>query len=173
MSNIKFDKELDVGGGTVDYLKTPWSFEETVARIYSAAGYDIFDIDEYKTSFEVVGSFNGKGFRLYDYCEDREVHIGGEKEDLNVRDLTEALVKVLSEVEPTPYEAEEFYDYREGYEWPVKIKDYEIRQWLEEGWNVGKTDEVADVDAVEWFSKTYHEVKKVDDYVLFRSPRTK
>ena len=100
------------------YLDSPFSFEETVARLITLSGQDpTADTDQYKVSVEFVGLFNGHKFSLYDYKEDREIHIGG-NDELDVEGLTKALLSGLATVEPTPYQANEYYDQELGHGWP-------------------------------------------------------
>ena len=76
--------------------ESPWSFEETVARIATASGQPVKSDDRYKTSVNFVGVFAGQRFTLYDYKEDRTIHIGGS----NALDV-----------------AKEYYDEKKGHGW--------------------------------------------------------
>jgi hypothetical protein len=105
------------GGHFRDYFKGPWSFEETVARLITASGQPAESSDQEKSSVDFVGVFEGQRFTLYDYKEDRQIHIGGENE-LNVAGLIEELTKELASVQPTEYVAREFYNERKGHQWP-------------------------------------------------------
>lgn len=98
------------------YYLSPWSFEETVARLITASGKPAESDDQHKTLVCFEGSFDGQRFTLYDYKEDRRLHIGGSAE-LDWRELSEELTKELKKVEPTPYTAKEFYDQKGEHSW--------------------------------------------------------
>ena len=98
------------------YYESPWSFEETVARLVTASGQPINSFDEYKSSVNFVGTFEGQRFTLYDYKEDRAIHIGG-NDELDISNLVVALTDALNLVEPTPYKAKEYYADQRGHEW--------------------------------------------------------
>lgn len=104
-------KKIHINGTSLQgYLKTPWSFDEAAARIYAASGQDVFDAgDGYKVSFEATGEFNGAKFTLYDYKEDRTIHVGG-KHGLDVQALTAELIELLKSVEPKAFTAQTHYD---------------------------------------------------------------
>jgi|SRR5882672_4665549 len=104
------------GGSFRDYFKGPWSFEETVARLITASGQVAASCDEHKTSVEFLGRFEGQPFALYDYKEDREIHIGGQ-DGLNVAGLVKELLSELEAVQPTEYSAQEYYDEKKGHAW--------------------------------------------------------
>ncbi len=95
------------------YFKSPWSFEETTARLITASGQPAKSSDGYKTSVEFSGTFNGQVFTLYDYKGGDAFHIGGHHE-LDVTALQTALVDALRAVVPTPYTARRFYDETDG-----------------------------------------------------------
>lgn len=99
------------------YFHGPWSFEETVARIAAASGQPVQSDDDYKTSVSFEGTFNGQRFTLYDYKEDREIHVGGSAW-LDVDGLCDALKTALANVTPQPYAAPEFYDEKQGHSFP-------------------------------------------------------
>jgi hypothetical protein len=101
------------------YYESPWSFEETVARLITASGQPARSDDDYKTSVSFEGTYYGRRFTLYDYKESRNIHIGGNNE-LNVTGLVAALNRELAAVEPTPYEAKEYYDERISHSFPVQ-----------------------------------------------------
>jgi hypothetical protein len=87
-------------------------FEEVIARLYTLTknNYNMFDEgDKYKTSFLIIGTFQGEVFTLYDYKADNNVHIGGNS-NLNVNDLTIELVKLIEITQPTNFTAEYYYD---------------------------------------------------------------
>lgn len=101
------------------------TFEEMVARLYNLSNQNIFEQgDEYKTSFDIIGSFNGKPFTLYDWKGDNCVHIGGH-DDLEVPALRKELFKLIKKTSPKPYTAQLHYDscYDISYSYP--INDYE------------------------------------------------
>jgi hypothetical protein len=98
------------------YYRSPWSFEETVARLVTASGQPVNSDDGYKTSVNFKGTFGGRVFTLYDYKEDREIHIGG-MDGLDVFELGVELNHVLSQVEPTAYTAKEHYAEKKGHGW--------------------------------------------------------
>ncbi len=106
-----------MGTGLSGYLKTPWSFEETVARLLGA-GFVRQPGDEYKCSVEFIGTFKGQTFTLYDYKEDRELHIGSAT-DIDVEALTAELLPLLTAATPQPYEADEYYSDCKGHSWPL------------------------------------------------------
>ena len=96
----------------------PWSFEEVVARILAVSHQPIFDqTDRCKMSFEARGQFEGSAFTLYDYKEDRRIHIGGPA-GLKVEELKSALRPVLAHATPAPYEARIHYGRGGTYQWP-------------------------------------------------------
>jgi hypothetical protein len=102
-----------------DYFKSPWGFEETVARLVALSGQPATSSDQYKTSVEFRGAFDGEYFALYDYKSDREIHIGGTNA-LDVAGLQAALATALATVRPMPYQAQEFYDDASpGHQWPL------------------------------------------------------
>lgn len=115
---INWTTEIKSGTALRGYYDSPWSFEETVARLITASGQPAQSFDQYKTSVEFTGYLDGKVFTLYDYKEDREIHIGGEN-GLNVYLLQELLTAELRKVEPTPYSVKEYYDQMEGHSYPV------------------------------------------------------
>lgn len=85
------------------YLDTPWSFEETVARLLALApdGAVEYDIDG-KVAVEVTGTFRGEPFSVYDWKGSRgQLHLGGHR-SLDVLDLGPALVAALETVTPRP-----------------------------------------------------------------------
>lgn len=125
-SRLYFDAKIDACGTSLQGIyKSPWSFEETVARLVALTGQNpTGGSDEYKVSICFAGTFgNGSGgadvFTLYDYKEDRQIHVGGNHGRINVQELAAILTEDLSKVEPTPYKAEEFYDCKTGHQWPL------------------------------------------------------
>jgi hypothetical protein len=96
------------------YYESPWSFEETVARIITASGQPPKSGDDYKVSVEFEGRFKGQRFTLYDYKEGRSIHIGG-NDKLDVVGLVAQLTFDLDAVRPTPYRAKEYYCDKEGH----------------------------------------------------------
>lgn len=102
-----------------------WTFEETVARLITLTGQPATEqTDQYKVSVEFIGTFEGKVFTLYDYKEGRELHIGAAEKDVRwMSRLKEAIFAALKEVEPTPYQADEYYDRNEGHGWPARQVD--------------------------------------------------
>lgn len=112
---LKWDPDTDIGGTFLRAVyPSPWIFEETVARLITLSGQPAKSGDQYKTSVEFVGTFNGEIFDLHDYKEGRELHIGGH-ESLKVGGLIAALDLALGKVEPTPYTAKEYYDEKRGH----------------------------------------------------------
>lgn len=100
------------------FIDSPFSFEETVARLITLSGQDpTATTDQHKVSVEFTGLFNGHKFTLYDYKEDREIHIGG-NERLDVKGLIQELLVSLNSVEPSTYWAPEYYDQEQGHGWP-------------------------------------------------------
>ncbi|XWV25585.1 putative ORFan [Tupanvirus deep ocean] len=115
---IIFDQNTDVNFTSLrDYLEHPYSFEEAVARLYALAGWNIFDLcDQYKTTFEVCGTFNGEVFTLYDYKEDNKIHIGG-RESLDTIGLQKVLLELMDNATPKEYTASYHYGSEGGYSW--------------------------------------------------------
>ena len=113
MNLIPNDPNASFGGtGFKAYLATPWSFEETIARLLGA-GFERLDVDgDGKVSIEFIGSFGGQTFTLYDYKGDRALHIGWD--GLDVDGLNAALVALLMTATPVPYTATERYDECDG-----------------------------------------------------------
>ena len=120
-AGVEWKADADIDGTAYrTMLGQSFEFEETVARLLTASGQDATEQgDGYKVSVEFVGTFEGHVFTLYDYKEDREIHVGGHPE-LNVRGLLDALKVLLDGVPPTPYKTTEHYDERVGHSWPVK-----------------------------------------------------
>lgn len=116
---IQWNVNDGFGTGLRGYYCSPWPFELTVAKLITASGQPAKSYDGYKTSVEFSGMFDGQPFTLYDYKEDREIHIGGH-ESLNITGLYEVLTAALGSVDPTPYEAKEYYDECVGHSWPKK-----------------------------------------------------
>lgn len=100
------------------YYESPWSFEETVARLITASGQPARSFDQYKTSVEFRGTFHGHVFTLYDYKEGRTIHIGG-ADDLDRVGFVKALTAALMLVTPTPYTAAEYYSDKIGHSWGI------------------------------------------------------
>lgn len=111
MSNFKWDGAQSVSGSyLVGYMTSPWTFQETVARLITLSGQDpTKQTDQYKTSVEFYGYFKGKFFTLYDYKNDDMIHVGGHG-DLNVNELSSELVRELKGAPPTPYRARYWYE---------------------------------------------------------------
>jgi hypothetical protein len=87
-----------------------WTFERVVACLYNLSNQKIFKQgDKYKLSFEVVGSYDGKPFTLYDYKASYCVHIGG-NDDLNVPELKKELIQLIKNTKPKPFTARIHYD---------------------------------------------------------------
>lgn len=100
-------------------------FEQVVGRLYNVSGQEIFEQgDEYKLSFEVIGSYNGKPFTLYDWKGDKCVHIGG-KDDLDVIGLRKELSTLLKNTKEKPFTAKLHYDHCIGcsYSYPMNDND--------------------------------------------------
>lgn len=109
---IEFDSTRSSSGTSLrGYLRTPWSFPETVARLITLSGQqqDGTCGDAYKTSVEFVGTADGRVFTLYDYKGDGQIHIGGAA-GLDADRLTESLVAHLADAAPADYEAALNYD---------------------------------------------------------------
>lgn len=123
MFGFVFDKSLDVFGTSFKgYLATPYAFEETVARLYSLANYDIFSGCDHKSSFQISCKFRGNVFTLYDYKEDSLVHIGGH-DDLDVELLIINFLLVLQLTKPKEYVTKlKYYDDRHRtYLWRASV----------------------------------------------------
>lgn len=100
-------------------------FEDVVARLYNISNQNIFEQgDEYKLSFEIIGSYDNKPFTLYDYKGDNCVHIGG-NDDLDFVGLKKDLVKELKTTNPKHFTANLNYDHCKGctYSYPRKLSD--------------------------------------------------
>lgn len=117
MTKLNWRISSPIPTGLRGYLPTPWSFEETVARLITLSGQPARSSDIYKSSVNFTGTFDGHYFTLYDYKEDRRLHIGVSNNELPIFDMIDVLVKELAKVEPTPYVAEEFYEERIGHSW--------------------------------------------------------
>jgi hypothetical protein len=114
MDMIMWDAHASINGTSLrGYLRTPWSFEETVARLVTLSGQDpTARTDGYKVSVEFTGLFGGDVFTLYDYKGGGCLHVGGRS--LDVKALETELVSLLRTVEPTPYSATINYDESAG-----------------------------------------------------------
>lgn len=113
--SIRWTKQIPSGTSLLGYYtQSLWSFEETVARLITASGQEIESPDEYKCSFQFSGFFNGKVFTLYDYKEDRTIHIGG-NDPLILLTIQEHITFALLAVEPSFYIAKEYYDQKIGH----------------------------------------------------------
>lgn len=82
-----------------------FSFPEMVGRLRSLCDYDIFDDPIEKTSFNVIGTYKGNTFTLYDYKGDHNIHIGGYKGKLDVSELIRILADNIKKTQPCTYEA--------------------------------------------------------------------
>jgi hypothetical protein len=118
MGDLKWKGVETSGTYFRDYLHSPYSFEETVARLVTLSEQPIESPDGEKVSVEFTGTFKGQVFTLYDYKEDREMHIGGHSH-LAVEGLDLVLQQELASTHPTPYTAKEYYDTQEGHQWPT------------------------------------------------------
>jgi hypothetical protein len=120
MSDLQWGGDLPHGGAWLrGYFCSPWRFTETVARLIAASGQPAKSMDEYKTSVNFRGAFKGSYFSLYDYKEDREIHIGGDN-TLDVEGLQAALIEALAAVAPVTYEAQEYYDRKRSHSFSGK-----------------------------------------------------
>jgi hypothetical protein len=80
-----------------------WTFESVLARLNSIANQVIFDDGNFdKSCFEINGTYRGQFFNLYDYKEDRCIHIGGGPE-LDVKDLITELNELIKAAVPKPF----------------------------------------------------------------------
>jgi hypothetical protein len=120
MSDIKWTTARHGSTQLIAYYESPWSFEETVARLVTASGQPAASPDGgEKVSVEFTGAYRGQPFILYDYKGDRSIHIGGGHElTAPVRGLVNQLTEILSLVEPTPYQVAERYDEKKSHSWP-------------------------------------------------------
>lgn len=115
---LLWDETLDTCGTSLrGYLVSPYPFEETVARLYALTEQRPASVDMEKVSVEFVGQWQGAVFTLYDYKEDRELHIGGHS-GLDVAGAQSAVLAALAAVTPRPYQAAEYYDACQGHRWP-------------------------------------------------------
>ncbi|XWV26925.1 hypothetical protein QJ857_gp0125 [Tupanvirus soda lake] len=121
-TSVVFDQNADTNFTSLrGYLTHPYSFEEAVARLYSLAGWNIFELcDQYKTTFEVSGTFNGQVFTLYDYKEDNVIHIGG-RDSYDIKELQKNLLELMENVKPKEYTASYHYGSEGGYSWMEKM----------------------------------------------------
>jgi hypothetical protein len=118
MNELIFTTNVVYGGTSFrSYYDSPWTFEETVARLLTLSGQPAKSLDEYKTSVEFRGTFKGQVFTLYDYKEDRAFHVGG-TEALDVVGLAIVLTGYLKDSPPSPYAAREYYNDKTGHGWP-------------------------------------------------------
>ena len=110
MNQIIFDENADSSGHFLDYITPPYPFEESVARLYALAGYEIFDCtDEFKLSFNASGTYKGKPFSIYDWKCDNLLHVGG-KDDFDIVSFKKDIVKLMKTVKPKHYEAKYYYN---------------------------------------------------------------
>lgn len=117
---IVWDAHADGFGTSLQgYLKTPYRFEELVARLITLSGQPAKSFDEYKTSVQFTGLFRGHVFTLYDYKEDAAIHIGATSR-AHVADLPAVLQPLLAAVVPTPYDVPTFYDRKQPHRFPVR-----------------------------------------------------
>jgi len=119
MFGIVFDKDRDTNMTSFrGYLPSPYSFQETVGRLYTMAGDDMFRDCDGKCSFHITGVFSNTVFTLYDYKEDDLIHIGGH-ENLRIDQLIIYLNMMLKVTEPTPYVAQYHYETNRTYQWKL------------------------------------------------------
>lgn len=120
MPTITWNDQLPTGGTSLrGMFDSPWSFEETVARLYAASGQVPQSCDGGdKTTVEFVGDFLGAPFTVYDYKGDRQLHIGG-REKLDVIGLQTALAHALAGVEPKTYRLTSVTRPRDLHHWPT------------------------------------------------------
>lgn len=117
MFGIVFDKDRDINNTSFrGYLPSPYSFQETVGRLYTMAGDDMFRDCDDKCSFHITGMLENTVFTLYDYKEDDLIHIGGH-ENLRIDQLIIYLNMMLKVTEPTPYVAQYHYETNRTYHW--------------------------------------------------------
>lgn len=96
-----------------------WTFEKVVACINNLSDQNIFErTDKYKVSFELVGTYKGICFTLYDWKEDNCVHIGG-TEDLDIDGLKKELIEVIKMTEPKPFKTRLYYTCEKYYSYPI------------------------------------------------------
>ena len=114
-SALVWDSGADIKGTYfVDYLDYPISFEELVARLITLSEQDpTTQTDDYKTSVEFVGEYNGETFTIYDYKGDMRLHIGGTGR-LDTASLIQHLRDTLYACSPTPYTAQMHYGSHAG-----------------------------------------------------------
>lgn len=116
---IQFSTEakehFDSGSGWFEFNpvnKLNWSFEETLARILGAfpiSEHDAILTQDDKSCFCAYGLLNGFPFRVYDWREDRCIHVGmpnhqGEPpKGFRKSEFVHAFKMALSKVKPEPF----------------------------------------------------------------------
>jgi hypothetical protein len=104
-----FDQNETFGGGTslAGYFTSPFSFEETIARLVTLSGVQPFENIDDKVWFEFIGRFDGKLFTLYDYKSSEQFHIGAADggRGFDIGAFSVALDSALRSVQPTPFRA--------------------------------------------------------------------
>jgi hypothetical protein len=119
MNQLIFNKDqVCIGTSFADYLETPYSYHEAVARLYALVNYNIFqETDQYKSSFGITGTYKGDVFTLYDYKCDEAIHIGCHGAclipelsniELDIKSFKKDLLEVMKETKPNT--AKYYYD---------------------------------------------------------------
>jgi hypothetical protein len=149
--SLIWTRDAAAGGTSLrGYLDPPFDFEETVARLITVSGQPAESSDDYKTSVEFVGIWKGRTFTLYDYKEDRQIHIGG-GDHLDVEGLRGAVLDAIEDVTPTPYEAREYYDRQRGHAWPKgnPIMKFNVHLYVSVRVKVANVEAASQLEAVE------------------------
>ena len=105
-------------------LRTEFSFEESVARLYNLSNQEIFfdDDDKDKITFEATGTYKGEVFTLYDWKGGQCIQIGGTRA-LDVVGFIKKLKRLLAKTEPKHFEARSAYT-GERFSFPSKNLKY-------------------------------------------------
>lgn len=121
MTTLTWNQQRTSGGHSLrGYLDTPWSFEETVARLAALSDQEpaLATVDG-KVSVQFHGTFHGCTFSLYDYKQDYRLHIGG-TDALDTVALAAALRAALETVRPRSYDAL-------LHAWPTRVAAADVR----------------------------------------------
>jgi hypothetical protein len=120
MNIIVFGKTLDhnnIFGGISYITNMPFSFEETVARLYNLANYNIFEVDGPESTFNIIGKFNDMEFVLKDYYGNHYCIIIHYDRKLDINLLKKHLIELIQKTNPKRYIA--YYNKECIYSYPA------------------------------------------------------